>query len=80
MVAHHGIAANVDTEDSRELLEPQSNPLLAVIVVLSGNRIVAAEKRPPYASNDAVVEADAIIGHDLVARVSRHEWNSRRCL
>jgi hypothetical protein len=37
MVAHHGIAANVDTEDSRELLEPQSNPLLAVIVVLSGN-------------------------------------------
>jgi hypothetical protein len=60
-------------EDSRELLEPQSNPLLAVIVVLSGNRIVAAEKRPPYASNDAVVEADAIIGHDLVARVGRHE-------
>jgi hypothetical protein len=27
-----------------------------------------------------VVEADAIIGHDLVARVGRHEGNSRRSL
>jgi hypothetical protein len=51
-----------------------------VIVVLSGNRTLAAEERPPYASNDAVVEADAVIGHDLVARVGGHGWNSRRRL
>jgi hypothetical protein len=31
-------------------------------VVLSGNGIVAAEERPSYASNDAVIEADAVIG------------------
>ena len=72
MVAHHGIAADVDTEDSRELLKPQANPLLAVIVVLSGNRIVAAEERPPYASNDAVIKADAVIGHDFATRIGRH--------
>jgi hypothetical protein len=80
MVAHHGIAADVDTEDSRELLEPQANPLLAVIEVFSGHRILAAEERSPYASNDAMVEADAVIGHDLVAGVGRHGWNSRRRL
>jgi hypothetical protein len=73
MVAHHGIAADVDTEDGRELLEPQANPFFAVIVVFSGDRILAAEERPPYASNDAVVEADAVIGHDLVAGEGRHE-------
>jgi hypothetical protein len=72
VVAHHGIAADVDTEDSRELLEPQANPLLTVIVILSGKRIVAAEERPAYASNDAVIKADAVIGHDLVTRIGRH--------
>ena len=76
-IAHHGIAANVDTEDSRQLLEPQANPPLPVIVVLSGNRTVTAEKGPSYASNDAVVKADDVMGDDLVACVGRHEWNSR---
>ena len=74
MVAHHGIAADVDTEDSSELLKPQANPLFAVIVVFSGDRILAAEERSPCASNDAVVEGDAVIGDNLVAREGRfHE-------
>ena len=65
MVVHHGIAADVDTEDGSELLKPQANPLLAVIVVFSGEWILAAEKGPPYASNDAVVEAS-----DVMATIS----------
>jgi hypothetical protein len=43
-----------------------------VIVVLSGNGIVTAEERPSYASNDAVIKADAVIGHDLMTRIGRH--------
>jgi hypothetical protein len=33
-----------------------------------------------WLTNNAVAEADAVIGHDLVARVGRHQWNSRRKL
>ncbi len=36
MIAHHGIAADIDRENRRKLLEAFANPLLAMLIVVLG--------------------------------------------
>ena len=44
MIAQYGVTADLNGKKRSELFEPGANPFLAVIVVLSRDRIDAAEK------------------------------------
>ena len=44
MVAHHGIATNLDGKEPRKLAQPIENPLFTVAIVLAGIRVGAAEE------------------------------------
>ncbi len=72
MVAHDGIAAELDREDRSELLEPLADPFLAVLVIMSGFDVEPTKERPANASRDAMIDPNLVGRHDLSARVSRH--------
>ena len=72
MVAHDGIAADIDREDRSELLEPLADPFLAVLVITSGFDVEPTKERPANASRDAMIDPNLLGRHDLRARVSRH--------
>ena len=72
MIAQHGITADFDGKNGCQLLKPGTNPLLAVIVVYSGDRIDAAKKSPSYTSRDTVINAQFVISDDFVSGVPPH--------
>ena len=72
MIAHNDVAANIDCEDRCELLEPFANPVFAMFIVVTGDRIGAAEKRPADAPCDAVIDSDLVVSHDNMACVGWH--------
>jgi hypothetical protein len=72
MVAHDGIAADIDREDRGKLLEPLADPLLAVFVIMSGFDVEPTKERPANAPRDAMIDPNLVGRHDLTARVSRH--------
>jgi hypothetical protein len=76
MVAHHGIATNLDREEPCSLSQPIENPLLTVTKVLSGILVDATEEGPSNTSSDAVINADLVIDDDLAAGVRRHQRES----
>ena len=54
MVAHDGIAADIDREDRGKLLEPLADPFLAVLVIMPGFDVEPTKERPANASRDAM--------------------------
>jgi len=76
MVAHHGIATNLNGDEPCQLAQAIENPLFAVALVLPGVRVRAAEECPTDASGDAVINADPIFNDDLVPGVCRHRCDS----
>ena len=72
MIAHNDVAANIDCEDRCELLEPFANPVFAMFIVVTGDRIGTAEKRPADAPCDAVIDCDLVVSHDNMARAGWH--------
>jgi hypothetical protein len=46
MVAHDGIAADIDREDRGKLLEPLADPFLAVLIIVSGFDVEPTKERP----------------------------------
>ena len=72
MVAHDGIAADIDREDRSELLEPLADPLLVVLVIMPGFDVEPTKERPANASRDAMIDPNLVGRHDLRARVSWH--------
>ena len=73
MVAHHGIATDLDGEEPRQLTQPIKNPLFAVSIVLPGVRVDATEEGPTDASGDGVSNADHFFSVDLAPGVGRHQ-------
>jgi hypothetical protein len=72
MVAHDGITADIDREDSSKLLEPLADPLLVVLVIMSGFDVEPTKERPANASRDAMIDPNLVGRHDLRARASWH--------
>jgi hypothetical protein len=72
MVAHDGIAADIDRGDRGKLLEPLADPLLAVLVIMSGFDVEPTKERPANAPRDAMIDPNLVGRHDLRARVSWH--------
>ena len=58
MVAHDGEAQHIDAELAGQERKPLLEPRLAVLVVLPGHRVAAAQKAPPHAAVDAVQDRD----------------------
>jgi len=76
MVAHHGIATDLDGEQPCSITQAIENPLFAVTIVLPGVRVDAAEEGPTDASGDAVINADRVFNDDLAPGVCRHRCDS----
>jgi len=76
MVAHYGIATNLDGEEPCQLAQAIEYPLFAVTIVPPGVRVRAAEEGPTDASGDAVINADLIFNDDLASGVCRHRCDS----
>jgi hypothetical protein len=76
VIAQHGITADFNGKKRRELLKPGANPLLAVIVVLSRDRIDTAEKSSADTSRNAVINVHLITGDDFMTGVRRHDGGS----
>ena len=68
MVAHDGITADIDRADRGKLLEPLADPLLVVLVIMSGFDVEPTKERPANASRDAMIEPILVCRHDLRAR------------
>ena len=73
MVAHHGIATNLDGKEPRKLAQPIENPLLTMTIVLPGILIDAAEEGPSHASSDAVINTNLVFNDDLAPCVRGHQ-------
>jgi hypothetical protein len=52
MVAHDGIAADIDREDRGKLLEPLADPFLVARIIMSGFDVEPTKERPANASRD----------------------------
>ncbi len=72
MIAHNRIAANINCENRRELLELFANPVFAMIIIAAGEGIDAAEECPADTPGDTVIDADLVAVHDLMTRISWH--------
>ena len=70
MVAHHGIAANLDATQGCELSQPLADPGLAMVEVPARREVYPTEERPSHAADDAVIDADLVVSHDFVTRMS----------
>ncbi|MOA61346.1 hypothetical protein D3C78_1864620 [compost metagenome] len=55
VIAHHGIGADADGKDLRQLAQLVGNPLAPVLVALAGVIILATKKGPPDTAADHVV-------------------------
>ena len=55
MITHHRLGGDVDGEDFGQQGQAFDQPGFAVIEVLAGLLIVAAQEGPPHATGDAVV-------------------------
>ncbi|MNQ82023.1 hypothetical protein D3C85_1557470 [compost metagenome] len=55
VIAHHGIGADADGKDLRQLTQLVGNPLASVLVALAGVIILAAEKGAPDTAADNVI-------------------------
>jgi hypothetical protein len=77
VVTHNCIATNIDCENRRELLELFANPIFALFIAPAGEAIEAAEKRPAHTPGDAVIDADRVAVHELMARISWHDRHAR---
>jgi hypothetical protein len=56
-----------------ERLQPLANPLPAMLERAAAARILAAQKRPPHAAVDAMLDADDGRLDDLTAGISGHD-------
>ena len=72
VIAHHGIAADIDRENRCKQLESFADPLLAIVVVVLGEGIDTAEKRPAHAPRHAMIDTDLVGRHDVRACVGGH--------
>jgi hypothetical protein len=64
VVTHDRIAEHLDPHDSGEKLQPITNQFAAMVIILPGEFIFPAKKRPPHAPIDAM--------HDLNLPVRQH--------
>jgi len=55
VIAHHGIGADADGKDLRQLAQLVGNPLAPVFVALAGVLILTAEKGPSDTAADHMV-------------------------
>ena len=55
MVAHQSVSTDIDREAAGEFLQTLSDPRLAVIEVVAGERIVTAQEGPAHDAADAVI-------------------------
>lgn len=60
------------------MLKSFANPFLAMIVVVLGEEIDTAEKRPAYAPRDAMINTDLVGGYDLRACNCGHGMSLQR--
>ncbi len=72
VVAHNGITAHLDAEESGEVARPIENPGLTVRVITTGVGVGAAKKSSSNAASDAVINADALLVDDVAAGRGRH--------
>ena len=62
------------------MLESFADPFLAMVVVVLGEGIETAKKRPAHAPRDAMINTDLVGGHDLRACVGGHGKSLQRIL
>jgi hypothetical protein len=65
MIAHHGVAANVDREYRCERFKPFANPNLAVVMIFACDRIDTAKKGPADTPRDTMIHPDLVADNNV---------------
>ena len=71
---------DIDRENRCKQLESFADPFLAMLVVVLGQGIDTAEKRPAHAPRDTMIDTDLVGRHDLRACVGGHGRSLQRVL
>ena len=72
MVAHNGVTAHINSEESGEVAKPIDNPRLTVRVITTGVGVGAAKEGSADAPSNAVIHTDALLVDDVAACRGRH--------
>lgn len=67
MIAHDGVGRHVDGKDIRQKDDSVQYPLAPVLEILTGLRIMSAQKSATYAAGNAVIERGSLQGDEFTS-------------